>query len=112
MKTIKTKKELEAELAAPGGRLALFYSSWCPFCTAFLPAFEKLANGAPEASFKVCVDDLAELEDLFSVDVVPTVLYFENGKLSKRLDGRLGRGLSAEALSAFCAGCAPKGHKK
>jgi thioredoxin-like negative regulator of GroEL len=111
VKTVKTKKEFEAELAAPGGRLALFYSAWCPFCTAFLPAFEKLAHGAPEASFKVCVDDLAELEDLFSVEVVPTVLYFEDGKLAKRLDGRLGRGLNAEGLSAFCAACG-RGQKK
>jgi hypothetical protein len=30
----------------------------------------------------------------YSVEVVPTVLLFKNGKVSKRLDGVLGKGLT------------------
>lgn len=99
MKRLKDRAAFDAELAA-GDRLVLFYSAWCPFCTSFLPAFEKQA-GADARYLGVCTDDLPELEDLFSIEVVPTVLRFRGGKLAARLDGQLGRGLTAEGLAAF-----------
>lgn len=105
MKPIKSRQEFEAELAAGGRRLALFYSAWCPFCTSFKPAAEKRAKAAPGLFISVCTDDLGELEDMFSVDVVPTVLFFENGKLAGRLDGLLGRGLSEDGLREFVENC-------
>lgn len=107
MKTLKVenRSELEKALRGEGARLVLFYSAWCPFCTAFMPAFEAQAAAAPGRFLKACTDGSEELEDLFSIEVVPTVLCFEGGKLSRRLDGRLGRGLSAEALAAFAGEC-------
>lgn len=111
-KTVKTKQAFEAEIGAAGGRFVLFYSAWCPFCTAFMPSFETRAKAGGESFVKVCTEDIPELEDRFSVEVVPTVLYFKGGRLGGRLDGALGRGLSAEGLDCFVAGCAaPKGKK-
>lgn len=104
-KSVKTADSFEAEVRAPDGRFALFYSAWCPFCTAFLPAFEEQAAAGGEAFIKVCTDDLPELEDRFSVEVVPTVLFFKDGRLARRLDGRLGRGLAADGLRAFLKTC-------
>jgi thiol-disulfide isomerase/thioredoxin len=104
MKQISDRKSFNAEIAE-GGRFALFYSGYCPFCLSFLPDFEKLAAAAPAAFLKVCTDDLPELEDLFSIEVVPTVLYFKGGKLSARLDGVLGLGLTAGQLAAFAGKC-------
>ncbi len=105
-KAIKTKELFDAELEAGGRRLVLFYSAWCPFCVAFLPAFEKQAETAPGAFLKVCTEDLPGLEDKFSIEVVPSVLCFESGRLSARLDGQLGRGLSGDSLRAFAGTCA------
>lgn len=108
MKNIVTKADFDAEISAGGERLLLFYSGWCPFCTDFMPAFEKTAGAGPAALAKVCVDDLPALEDSFAVEVVPTVLFFKGGKLTKRLDGILGRGLTAEKLRAFADTCGIK----
>jgi len=100
-KAIKDRKNFDAELKGPGRTLALFYSAWCPFCTAFLPEFREQAAAHADAFLLVSTDDLPELEDAFSVEVVPTVLRFENGRLSARLDGVLGRGLNSESLKSF-----------
>ncbi len=99
MKRPRDRAAFDLELGS-GDRFALFYSAYCPFCSAFLPAYEKQA-GADGRYLEVCTDDLPELEDLFSVEVVPTVLFFSGGKLAARLDGQLGRGLSAEGLADF-----------
>ncbi len=101
---IATKNDFYAEIVNTSGSIALFYSSWCPFCLSFLTAFEALA-GKDKAFIKVCTDDLPELEDAFGVEVVPTVLCFRNGKVAARLDGKLGRGLSADSLTSFAAVC-------
>lgn len=107
MNEIKRKEDLDRELGG-GEKFLLFYSAWCPFCLSFAPAFEKLAAGGEGAFAKVSTDDLPELEDAFSVEVVPTVLFFRGGKLAKRLDGKLGRGLSAADLTAFLKLCRGK----
>lgn len=102
MKTIKTRKEFDALLKESRPLTALFYSAWCPFCISFMPVFEKkAAAGTASAAIKVCTDDLPELEDLFAIDVVPSVLFFKDGKLAARLDGQLGRGITGEALDVF-----------
>ncbi|OGR68529.1 MAG: hypothetical protein A2081_05930 [Elusimicrobia bacterium GWC2_61_19] len=105
MKKIATKKEFAMELASGNGKFILFQSSYCPFCLMFLPVFKTSAARAPEAFAAVSTDALPELEDAFSVEVVPTVLYFKDGKLAGRLDGKLGRGLSEKDLDAFIKVC-------
>jgi thioredoxin-like negative regulator of GroEL len=111
-KPLKSREEFESAVRGPEKKVVLFYSAWCPFCLSFMPAFEKQAAAAPDRFLKACTDDADELEDLFSIDVVPTVLCFEGGKLTKRLDGQLGRGLSAEQLSAFVKDRCPEERKK
>ncbi|OGR44718.1 MAG: hypothetical protein A2X35_05300 [Elusimicrobia bacterium GWA2_61_42] len=111
MKTITTKDDFDRDLGSGSESFMLFYSAWCPFCTMFLPAFEKAAAGGPAAFVKVSTDDLPELEEAFAVEVVPTVLFFKDGKLKKRLDGALGRGLTEENLKDFIKACGPKAKK-
>lgn len=105
IKKIKTRSELEQTLTGQECALVLFYSDYCPFCVSFAPAFEKAAAGAGGSFIKACVDGDGALDELFSVDVVPTVLFFSGGRLARRLDGQLGRGLSAEKLEAFASDC-------
>ena len=40
----------------------------------------------------------SELWDSFGVDVVPTMAIFKNGKLEKRWNGALGRGLTINQI--------------
>lgn len=108
MKDIKTQKDFDAELAAGGERFVFFYSGWCSFCTTFLPALEEHSEASQVVFVKLCVDDLPRLEEHFGVEVVPSVLFFRGGKLAKRLDGVLGRGLSEKKLLAFAKECGIK----
>ncbi len=79
--------------------MMLIYASWCPFCVRFLPVFEKQAQ---EREDMVMVQDNQEIiADKYEVNVVPTILLFENGILTNRLDGVLGIGLSEKGLLDF-----------
>ena len=111
MNDIKTKADFERAVNGGGNKLVLFHSGYCPFCASFLPAFEKRAKSAPGFFARVSTDALPDLEDAFSVEVVPTLLFFKQGKLAARLDGALGRGISAEKFLAFAEACGAPGEK-
>jgi thiol-disulfide isomerase/thioredoxin len=81
--------------------VVLFYASWCPFSQRFLPVFEKYAKNKPLTCLQIVTDDKASLCEKYSVDVVPTVLLFEKGKVRKRLDGAPGAGLTEKQLASF-----------
>ncbi|HBF37783.1 MAG TPA: hypothetical protein DDW50_10720 [Firmicutes bacterium] len=83
--------------------VALVYASWCPYCVRFLPVFERASmnNEAIREEFFFFQDDQEIMADEYTVDVIPTVLVFENGQLIKRLDGQLGVGLNEKQLTAF-----------
>lgn len=85
--------------------VALFHASWCPFCTAFLPVFQRCAEGEGLV-FLIVQDDTETLGNRYAVEVVPTVLYFQKGAVAQRLDGALGVGLKEEQLIAFIQTCA------
>ena len=50
-------------------------------------------------------DDQETIAHQYSVEVYPTVLFFEDGVVSKRLDGVLGVGLDEKQLSEFINLC-------
>jgi thioredoxin 1 len=95
---------LEDTLKANKQVIALFYASWCPFCSEFLPIFERCAE-EKRLSFLVVKDDDETIGDRYSVEVVPTVLLFERGNVSKRLDGVRGVGLNEKMLTDFIHAC-------
>ena len=107
-KAIKTEKELEEKLRTEKRMMILFYAPWCPFCQRFLPEFEKYSKNYPEICFKASTDDLEECEDEYSIEAIPTVLYFENGKVTKRLDAVHGVGLDEKQLVKLLAECGLK----
>lgn len=100
MRKIYTKEELDAELAKAKTTLVLFYATWCPFCMRFEPFFnEEVAQYKFENVVHVLLDDYDNpLWDDYDISAVPTVILFENGKVSNRLDGHLGRGLKEAQL--------------
>lgn len=90
--------DLEDILKTRKRAFVLFYASWCPFCRAFLPIYDKYYENQPETFLRVMIDDKEELMDRYSVEIVPTVLFFDDGRLKRRCDGEAGIGLNEERL--------------
>jgi thioredoxin-like negative regulator of GroEL len=84
--------------------IALFHASWCPYCVRFLPIFIKRAENEGQRFVSV-QDDEETISDQYSITIFPTVLLFENGIVSKRLDGAPGRGLNEQQLAEFVNSC-------
>ena len=102
---VDNERGLNEALTANERVIVLFYASWCPFCVDFLPVFQKCAEGEG-LGFLVVQDDQEALGDRYAVEVVPTVLFFRNGKVARRLDGTLGVGLNEKQLTKFIQTCA------
>jgi hypothetical protein len=65
-----------------------------------LPVFQQYAQ--EEQKYFLCVQDDEEIiGEKYSIDIFPTVLFFEKGSISKRLDGKPGVGLSEKQLVEF-----------
>ena len=102
-KLIGSEADFEEFLKCSKGSLVLFYAGWCPYSRSFLPVFEKHAVAGN--CCRVVTDDMDGCEEKYSIDVVPTVLYFENGKVVRRLDGEPGAGLSEKQLIDMIGSC-------
>jgi CDGSH-type Zn-finger protein len=92
------KGDLEDFLKTRKQTFVLFYASWCSFCRAFLPIYDRYFEEQPETFLRVMIDDREELMDRYSVEIVPTVIFFENGKIKRRCDGEAGVGLNEKHL--------------
>jgi len=86
-------------LKKSGTMIVLFAAEWCPFCRRFSSIFNSVL------AEKRMVGGLADLTDLenplweeFGIDVVPSVMVFNEGELVYRKDGVLGRGLPDNAM--------------
>ena len=103
---VQSPEELEATIKSRDRLMVLFYASWCPFSQAFLPTYRKRAAAGEPCYVRILVDDGDALTEKYSIEVYPTVLYFEKGKVVKRLDGVYHRGLSKGELEDFARRCA------
>jgi len=90
--------DLEDFLKTKKRAFVLFYASWCPFCRDFLPIYDRYFEKQPETFLRVMIDDREELMDRYSVEIVPTVIFFDNGIIKRRCDGEAGIGLSEKHL--------------
>jgi thiol-disulfide isomerase/thioredoxin len=94
------------EIAKSGqGVFVLFYASWCPFSMAFLPVYEKHADGREERFIRVVLDGNEDLFEEHGVEVYPTVLFFKNGEVARRLDGKHLAGIKEKQLTELMAAC-------
>mgnify|MGYP000933949917 FL=1 len=101
---VHTDHELREVLKSKNPVIALFYASWCPFCARFLPIFSKCTENE-KRHFVMVRDDEETIADRYLVKAYPTVLFFENGVVSKRLDAELGIGLEEKELVEFMSKC-------
>jgi thiol-disulfide isomerase/thioredoxin len=105
MSKIDIEYDLDDVLKTKSSVFVLFYASWCPFSQKFLPIFEKYAQNKPQTCLRVKIDDKVKLCEKYAVDVVPTVLLFEKGVVTKRLDGAPGAGLNEKQLNKLVNEC-------
>ncbi|OHE21732.1 MAG: hypothetical protein A2X95_00380 [Syntrophobacterales bacterium GWF2_56_9] len=101
---VDNEHDLEEIVKANDKVIALLYASWCPFCARFLPLFERHAAGE-ERKFLLIRDDRESMADKYGVEVVPTLLFFENGAISKRLEGVPGVGITEKQRADFIDAC-------
>jgi thioredoxin 1 len=105
---LKDAKDLNEALRDNPKLFVLFYASWCPYSQRFLPDFIECSNTIDKTHVRILVDDNDDLVEKYSIDVYPTVLYFENGKVVERLDGTPHRGLNAGQYKDFIEVCVKK----
>ena len=100
---VESEDELNRILGENEGVLVLFYASWCPYCTRFVPVFDRETAGFKLGKvIHVLLDDYDNpLWDIYDVEAVPTAVFFQKGKVCSRLDGRFGVGLNARQLSVW-----------
>ena len=72
---------------AKGRHLVLFYASWCPDCSRFMPVFDSLKPHATLQTAKARTDaDENPIWEDWKIERVPTVVLFENGKEKLRVE--------------------------
>ena len=65
-----------------------FNADWCSPCRKLEPVFQALAKQHPECRFiSVDVDDNEEIANNYSINSLPTVVLFREGKEMKRIVG-------------------------
>ena len=103
---VENESELDQKLSKCPRQFVLFYASWCGFSKEFLPVYEKYSKGRENEFCRVLTDRTPACERKYAIDVVPTVIYFENGRPAKRLDSIPGGGLEERQLSKLISSCA------
>jgi thiol-disulfide isomerase/thioredoxin len=102
---VKSDRDFHELLKVRDKAFVLFYASWCLFSLRFLPIFEQQAKAQDQDFIRVIIDHEESLCEKYSVAVYPTVLFFENGKVSRRLDGISGVGLDEKKLKDLIKTC-------
>ncbi len=82
-----------------------FWAAWCAPCRAIAPAIDDLASefeGSAKVA-KVNVDEQPALAESFGIRSIPTVLFFQNGKVVDQAIGAVPKKVLAGKLSALFA---------
>jgi len=102
---INSKEKFNAFLKEKDKVFILFYASWCPYSQKFLPAFVRSSKECVICHMRILSDDQQELFDEYNIGVYPTVIFFANGKVLRRLDGVYHQGLNTGQLKTFIKEC-------
>ncbi len=105
MTEILGEEKLNQTLKSQSKVIVMFYATWCPYSQKFLPIYVKCTAKNPFSCIRIAVDDLPELCIKYAIDVYPTVIFFQNGNIAKRLDGMPGAGLTENQLRELLESC-------
>ena len=83
---ILNEENFENEVLNAQGRILVdFFATWCGPCKMLAPVLEKFAESQDEV--KVCkldVDNAVPIAVKYGVNVIPTLILFENGNVLKK----------------------------
>ncbi len=109
MKRVELQKELDAAVKDKKA-VVLFHATWCPVCRRYRPVFEEATRQAGLEVIEAVIDDEDNpIWDDHKIEYVPTVFFYDGGKIVKRLYGRAGVGLTKDELTGAVKELAPKG---
>lgn len=64
------------------------YADWCAPCKMLSPIIDQLATEKEDTKFyKINVDEDEEISKEYSISSIPTLLFFEDGKLKEQVVG-------------------------
>lgn len=88
LKHIKTTEFEQEVLNYQGKVLVDFFATWCGPCQMLSPVLEEISEEETEIKIvKVNIDEETKLSIDNGVDVVPTLILYDNGKVVKKLEG-------------------------
>ena len=79
--------------------IVFFSADWCPYCISFFNNWNEYSK-IDDVFIADITDVESKLWDDFNIEVVPTMVIFENGILTKRWDGQLQRGLTIDQIES------------
>ena len=99
MTKVETQQDLDAAVGQTGKAVVLFHATWCPYCRTFLPVFKEMTKASMPKIIEAVVDDEDNpIWENLQIELIPTVLFYEDGKVKRRLEGRPGVGLTRDDL--------------
>jgi thioredoxin 1 len=102
--SVDNPTDLDKALKGKDNVIALVYASWCPFCRRILPVFQEHAQDE-RRNFLLVADDEENIAERYTIDVFPTLMFFNKGAVSLRLDGKPGVGLNEKQIKDFIKSC-------
>ncbi len=90
-------------IAANDVVLVDFYADWCGPCKMVAPIVEELAEETDATVLKVDVDANQQLAGRYSVQSIPTLLFFADGELAERQVGAADKGTLSGTLDQLLA---------
>lgn len=105
-KLVDNIKDLDKIIKEKETVFVLIYASWCPHSARFLPIFEKHAQDKTRSCARAVINDDETVAEKYGVEYYPSVLFFEKGKIAKRLDVDPGGDLDEDQLKEFFSTCA------
>ena len=81
--------------------LVLFYADWCPYCANFKPTFEEIDSSNLQKKAVLVNEAENPLWDRFSIQAIPTMIAFQNGKILTRRDAKKGIGLTRTDMESI-----------
>lgn len=100
---ILTDKNFSEEvLKCPKPILVDFWAEWCMPCKMIVPILQEIADelGEKISIGKVNVDENPSISATFSVDAIPTLILFKNGKVVQRFTGVQPKEVIVQALNS------------
>ena len=84
-----TSENFDSEVASAQGKVLVdFWASWCGPCRMLSPIVDQVAAARTDVKVgKVNVDEQTKLAEKFQIMSIPTLLVFENGKVTNQSVG-------------------------